>query len=255
MNTQSFANKAFAFSLFVLSLMLFAYPMEARSQDRVILGVGAGIMPVYQGAGDYRVMPLPVIDIKHGRFFTNLRNGIGFEPIRTENITIGSSIVFVPGYRNRDVPDGIDSLSSGVGGRLFADIQAGGSVVSFGVVKVVSGGTEGVIADARISYPFALSSRFSLTPTLATTWANARYNDRYFGITAAESAASGLPQFSAGSGFKDISALLTASYRMTDRITLSMTGSMTSLLGEVNDSPLVEDKTQPFGMLTLNYRM
>jgi outer membrane protein len=212
------------------------------------------VAPVYQGADDYRLVPIPAIDIREGWFFANLRNGIGIAPIDSQAVTIGVGAVFIPGYRRRDVPAGIDRLSDGVGARLFATIRTGGFVSTFGAVKGVSGGTEGATADASLSYPIALSSRFTLTPTIGATWANRRHNDRYFGITAAESLASGLPRFTAGAGFKDVSAALTASWRLTDRITVSATGSVTSLLGEVRDSPLVERATQPFGVLTLTYR-
>lgn len=229
--------------------------VHAQEQDHVVLGAGVAVTPDYQGADDYRIIPIPVIDIKEGWLFANLRNGVGIEPIDTEHVSVGASIVFLPGYRRRDVPVGVDKLSSGVGGRVFANLRAGGAVATLGVVKGISGGTEGVVADASLSYPIALTSSFTLTPTIGTTWANRKHNDGYFGITSTEALASGLPTFAADSGFKDVSAALTASYRLTDRFTLSATGSVTSLLGAVKDSPLVMKKTQPTAILTLTYRM
>jgi outer membrane protein len=226
----------------------------APNADRIVVGIGAGATPTYQGAGDYRILPIPAIDIKQGWFFANLPNGIGIAPIDNAQVTIGASAVFLQGYRKRDVPQGIDKLSDGVGARLFATIRAGGFVATVGGTKSVSGGTKGLIADASVSYPVRVSSRFTLTPTVGTTWANGKYNDGYFGITAAESLASGLPRFTAGSGFKDVSGSLTASYRLTDRLTMSVTGSATSLLGVVKDSSLVVHQTQPSGFLTLSYR-
>jgi outer membrane protein len=110
-------------------------------------------------------------------------------------------------------------------------------------------------ADVSLSYSIQVSSRFTLTPTIGTTWADRKYNDRYFSVTATESLASGLPQFTAGAGFKDVSGLLIASYRLTDRMTLSATGGVTSLIGTAKDSPFVEKKPQPSAILTLTYRM
>jgi outer membrane protein len=227
----------------------------ARDQDHIVLGVGAAATPAYQGSGDLRVIPLPAIDIQEGWFFANLRNGVGIAPINTDTFTIGASAVFVQGYRRKDVPEGIDRLKDGIGARLFTNVRAGGFVATLGATKIVSGGTKGLVADASLSYPIAVSSRFTLTPTIGTTWADRKYNDRYFGITPAESVSSGLAPFTTGSGFKDVSGLLTASYRLTDRITLSATGGVTSLIGDLKDSPLVEKKTQPSGILTLTYRL
>jgi outer membrane protein len=227
----------------------------AQDEDHIVLGVGVAATPAYQGSDDLRVLPLPAIDIKEGWFFANLRNGIGVAPISTENFDIGASLVFVPGYRRKDVPAGIDRLKDGIGARLFTNIRAGGVVATLGATKIVSGGTKGLVADASISYPIAVSSRFTLTPTIGTTWADRKYNDGYFSITRRESLATGLPQYTAGAGFKDVSGLLTASYRLTGRITLSATGGVTSLIGDAKDSPFVEKKTAPSGILTLTYRL
>jgi outer membrane protein len=226
----------------------------AQAQDHVVIGAGVAAAPKYQGSEDYRILPIPAIDIKRGWFFANLRNGVGIEPISTETLTISASAVFVQGIRSKDLPAGIDRLSDAVGARIFSSIRTGGFVATLGATKVL-GGTKGTIADASLSYRVQLSSRFMLTPTVAATWADRKYNDRYFGVTAAEALASGLPQFTAGSGFKDISGALTASYRLTDRVTLSATGSVSTLLREVEDSPIVRKKTQPLGLFALTYRM
>ncbi|SEQ99153.1 MipA/OmpV family protein [Sphingobium sp. YR768] len=228
---------------------------QSQNQDHIVLGVGVAATPAYQGSDETRIIPIPAIDIREGWLFANLRNGVGVIPISTEHFEIGASAVFVQGYRGKDVPDGIDRLSDGVGARLFTNIRAGGFVATLGAVKIVSGGTKGTVADASISYPINISSRFTLTPTVGTTWADRKYNDRYFGVTPTESLASGLPEFGMGGGFKDVSGMLTASYRLTDRITLSATGGVTSMIGDAADSPLVEKKTQPSGIFTLTYRL
>jgi outer membrane protein len=241
--------------LAIATAAVWAPSAHARNQDHIVLGVGVAATPAYQGSEDLRVLPLPAIDIREGWFFANLRNGIGVVPISTDGFEVGASVVFVQGYRKKDVPEGIDRLKDGIGARLFTNVRAGGFVATLGATKVVSGGTKGFVADASLSYPIAVSSRFTLTPMIGTTWADRKYNDRYFGITPAESVASGLPQFTTGAGFKDVSGLLTASYRLNDRITLSATGGVTSLIGDMKDSPLVEKKTQPSAILTLTYRL
>jgi len=228
---------------------------SAEEEDHVVLGVGVAATPSYQGSDDLRILPFPAIDIKERWFFANLRNGIGVAPISTENFDIGASVVFVQGYRRKDVPAGIDRLKDGIGARLFTNVRAGGVVATLGATKIVSGGTKGLIADASVSYPIAVSSRLTLTPTIGATWADRKYNDGYFSITQGESLATGLPQYTAGAGLKDVSGLLTATYRLTHRIMISATGGVTSLIGDAKDSPFVEKKTAPSGILTLTYRM
>jgi len=236
------------------AMLMSATAARAQEQNHIVMGAGVAVTPSYQGASDYRVLPIPVIDIKQGWLFANLRSGIGIAPITTEHLTIGASAVFVQGYRRSDVPIGIDKLSDGLGARVFANFRGAGFVGTLGAVQVVTGGTGGIIADASLSYPTQISPRFSLTPTIGATWADRDQNDGYFGVNAAEAAASGLSQFTAGSGFKDVTGTLTAAYRLSDRITLSATGGVTALIGDVADSPIVERKTRPSGVVTASYR-
>ncbi len=227
---------------------------EARDDSHIIVGLGAFYAPAYQGADKYRALPMPVIDLKWGPFFANLRNGIGMSVVDNKIITTGASITFMPGYRRNDVPDGIGNLSAGAGARGFVSLNAGGFVATVGGTKGITGGNKGVIADATLSYPITVTPRVMIIPTIGTTWTDAKYNDRYFGVDPAQSLASGLPQFRPGSGFKDASALLTVSYRLTDHITLGASGGVTTLLGPVKESPLVFHRTQPAGFLSAAYR-
>ncbi len=224
------------------------------SKDRIVIGLGAAVTPVYQGADDYRVLPLPAIDIVEGRFFANFRNGVGLNLVDDRALTIGAGVTPMPGYRRRDVPTGVDRLSWGVGGRVFANLTGGGVVATLGATQGITGSTGGFIADASLSYPVILNPKVIITPSIATSFADGKHMDGYFGVNAREAAASGLDQYRGKVGFKDISALLNIVYRLDSR--WSVTGSVgaTSLLGRVKDSPLVEHATRPNGFLALAYR-
>ncbi|WP_030541325.1 MipA/OmpV family protein [Sphingobium sp. DC-2] len=224
-----------------------------QSADRFIVGVGVAATPARQGGDDYRVLPIPMIDIVSGPFFVNLRNGVGVKVIDTPGFAIGGSVTIMPGYRRQDVPEGIDRYRVGAGGRLFATVNAGGALLSVGGTQGFAGSTKGTIADVSVSYPVVASERLVVIPALVATWANKKHNDRYFGISSRESVASGLPEYRLGSGFKDVSIGITANYRLTDRINLSASGGVTRLVGDAKDSPLVEKKTQPTGFLALSY--
>lgn len=227
---------------------------QAQQGDRVILGLGVAAGPAYQGAEDYRVLPLPAIDISKGPFFANLRNGIGVAPIDTAHFTMGGSATFVQGIRGQDLPAGIDRVADSLGFRLFTTLRGGGFIANVAATRAL-GGTKGTLVDASLSYPIILSPKLMLAPTIGTTWANAKYNDRYFGVTAAEARASGLRQFSTGAGIKDVSAALTANYRLTDRMSLTATASLSALTGDVKDSPLVRKDVVPVGIMALTYRL
>jgi MipA family protein len=229
---------------------------QQQNQNHVVVGLGAGYAPAYEGADKYRGLPVPAFDVKQGRLFVNLRNGVGINIVETPLLTVGTSVMFMPGYRRQDAPAGIGELSIGAGGRVFVSLRTGGLVATVGATKGVVGGTHGTVADASLSYPIAVAARFTLIPTIGTTWADAKYNDRYFGVDAQQSLASGLPQYAPGSGIKDASAILSANYRLTDNLSLAVSVGATSLLGNVKDSPIVFHRNaQPAGFLTVAYRL
>lgn len=238
-----------------LSCALWSASAIARGGDHVTLGVGVAHVPTYQGADDYRTLPVPVIDLVSGPLYANLRDGVGIHVIRNETFTIGGGVGVMPGYRRRDVPAGVDKLPFGAGARLFANVNAGGVIATIGGIQGFAGGSKGFIADASLSYPIIMTPHIQLIPSVGASWADRKHNDRYFGIDAGEAAASGLRRFRAGGGVKDASALLTVNYRMTDRINLTASGGVTTLLGEVKDSPLVVRRTRPTGFLALSYRL
>jgi outer membrane protein len=226
----------------------------AINTDHVILGIGGVYAPAYEGGDKYRALPMPAIDIKHGRFFANLRDGVGADIIDTDLVTVGASVTYTQGYRSKDAPAGIGGVGFGAGGRGFISVHESGVVFTLGATQGFAGGTKGLVADASLSYRVAVTPRFSLIPTVSTTWANAKFNNRYFGVDSAQSIASGLATYAPGAGFKDVNAMLTASYRLTDHIILSASGGVTSVLGKNADSPLVVHKTQPAGFFAVGYR-
>lgn len=228
-------------------------PGQEGGGDHFMIGVGGAYMPVHHGADKYRFQPLPVIEVKWGPVFINFQDGIGANLIDSENVTIGAGLVPVDGYRSKDVPDGLGKLSMGLGGRGFLKLRQAGFEGAFGVTKVITGNTGGMIADASLSYPIMVSERLMLMPSIGTTWADRKHNDRYFGISAEKSLASGLPRFSAGSGFIDAKAELGAQYRLSSHFSLGVIGGVTTLFGDVKDSPIVERKTRPIGIVYVGY--
>lgn len=237
-----------------LVLPAVARAQERQSQNRAVVGVAGIYAPAYQGADDYRLLPFPLIDLKYGRFFASARRGIGANLVDGDSVDVGAAVTYVTGYRRRDAPVGVGRLSGGVGARVSADAKLGMIMASLGATKVLSGDVDGTLADATLALPFRPSPRLTLIPSVSTTWADAAYNRAYFGISPAQAAASGLPAFRPGGGIKDVSASLSANYRLNDKVTLGATGVVTKLTGDAKDSPIVVDPTQPAAFVSVSYR-
>lgn len=224
---------------------------QAAAQDRMIFGLGAVIRPEYQGSDVQSSTVVPLIEIARGPFFMNMRNGIGLRPLQYGDFKFGASIVYMPGF---DLPHALGEISGSAGARFFTDWDRGGINATFGVTKVVAGDLEGVVADVSLSYRYTVTPQLTLIPVIATTWSNRDYNKSYFGVAATQAATSSISAFSLGSGFKDVSIRLTANYELTDRVSLTASATMSKLLGDAKDSPIVFDDTQTFGFIGLSYR-
>jgi MipA family protein len=223
-------------------------------EDHITIGAGGLYQPAYMGSRKYQVQPLPAIDIKQGRFFVNFQNGIGVAPVDSEALTIGAGVVMiVDNYERKDVPNRFNTISMGAGARGFVIVRRFGLEASAGVTQIFAGNTKGMIADFSLSRPITVNDRLFITPSIGTRWANAKHNDRFYGVTARQSQDFGLRQFRSGSGFLDAKAELALEYKLTDHIGLGAVGGVTTLLGDVKDSPIVAKKTAPFGMGFLTY--
>jgi MipA family protein len=72
-------------------------------------------------------------------------------------------------------------------------------------------------------------------------------------VNAAQAQESGLGQFRPSAGLLDAEAELMLQYRLTDHIGFGVAGGVTTLLGNVKDSPIVRKKTAPSGIAFLIY--
>jgi MipA family protein len=87
-----------------------------------------------------------------------------------------------------------------------------------------------------------LTDSLTLISSLSTTYMSADYANSYFGVTALGSAASGLPVFDAGAGFRDVGVTFVANYELNENWSLNGIGSFTRLLGDAAASPIVAER-------------
>ena len=94
----------------------------------------------------------------------------------------------------------------------------------------------------------------TLTAIAGSSYADGAYMESFFGVTAAQSAASTLPTFDAGSGIKDVYINLTGDFRLDDRWTFKLGGRYARLIGDAADSPIVESRDQFQAVIGLSYK-
>lgn len=227
-----------------------AQPPAPREGWTVSVGVAPFFGPIYQGADDYGVAIYPDIRVAYGeRFFASVPEGVGFRVINTDRFKAGpiARIRF-----SRDADSGSSPfLIAGESDDLVGldDIPAAGE---FGAFAELGGRTLTLRAEARRgvgaheAFIGDVSARYArrFGRTIASvgpqaTFAGADYVDRYFGVSPAESATSGLPAFAAGGGVVSYGAGATVVRPLDARWSIAVIAGYERLAGDAARSPLV----------------
>jgi MipA family protein len=240
---------------------------QAATAAEFTIGAGAGVRPDYQGSDDYEAVPLwnlRVGDLYHPETFVQV-----FGPRLTSNLLphdhwrLGIAGQFIE-ERDDVEDDRIDDLRSVdasallgliAGYDLLADPQQDLVLELEGRQDVAD--DNGFLGTIRGRYGSPFAQQWRLDALVETTWASEDYMSSYFGIDAGDAARSGLDQFNADEDFKDVTFGGSLTYRFLENWSATATGTYTRLLGDAEDSPVVEDRgdeDQIFGGVLVNYR-
>lgn len=224
------------------------------NQDHVTIGLGAAAIADFQGSRHYELQPVPIVDIVEGRFFARSGEGVGVKLVDGRNVQAGIGVNWLRGYDADDVPAGIGRLKSTFGGRAFVSGQFAGFAATAAVTAPIFGGdAEGVLVNARIARPLHWGSSLTISPAVGISWADGKYMRRTFGVNGPQAAASGLPIYQPSAGFKDVDGRIAVSYRLSRKISVIGVGMVTRNLDWVTDSPFVERRWSPAGVLGIAY--
>jgi outer membrane protein len=232
---------------------------QAPASEGWGLTVGAGglLTPTYEGDDSYRLSILPNIQVTYGDdFFASVQEGVGYRIINDETLRVGpiGRLKFSRG-EDGDQPfavtgeDTTDLVGLGevdttfeVGG--FVEYEIGGITLGAEARKAVSG-HDGAVLDLDASWS-GRSMVFG-PPLIWSFGPRARivddtYTAAYFGVTSAQSLASGLPFYSAAGGLYSYGIGGTAILPLDrdNRWSAVLFASYERLTGDAASSPLVQ---------------
>ena len=212
----------------------------------VTLG-GAGISaPTFEGAKDNKFFFSPIISVGRGGAprFSSRNDNPSFAIYDTDVLRAGVVGKFV---RGRDAGD--DKALRGLsevdwGGELggFADVYVTDWLRARAELRQGIRAHDGLVADIAVDAftDIAPDLRISAGPRM--TFATSGYTDAYYGVNAAESAASGLSQYDPDGGITSYGAGGAITWAATDKLSMSAFTEYKRLAGPVADSSLVEER-------------
>lgn len=249
-------------------LALLATPTLAAGQRQgnvLTLGGGVDVAPRYSGSDKSRVAAAQVVDYAMANgFFISTTRGLGYGN-RVGNLDYSAALSYRAGRKDRDVSS--DSIASGSDYlRGMGDVKGSAVVVPGLGYRItdwlnvqlqaevpVSERDNGEAVHFGIASPLYTSPENSVTLALTGSWGSSKYMQTYYGVSAAQSAASGFARHDAGSGIYAYSLNLDWTHKLTSRWSVLAAAGVTQLTGEAGDSPVVQKKTSPTGSLKVTY--
>ncbi len=237
-------------------------PNTDAGGDFAVVGVGAAMLPDYEGSDDYSFSPVPAATGRISGFnFLLAGNRLSVDLIPdgvgpTWDIQAGPIAVL---GLNRTRTKSIDDLQVRALGKVDTAIELGGYVgigktgvitsefdrlsVSVSYRKDVASGHKSTILAPTVNYTTPLSAKALAGLFVSAERVGNGYADSYFSITPTQSVASGLPVYNARGGWKNWTVGALAGHSLTGdlRSGLQLFGTVVyrKLINDFADSPIV----------------
>lgn len=250
-------------------LALLATPTLAAEPPQgttLTLGGGVGVAPRYSGSDENRVSTALVLDysMRNG-FFVSSTRGLGYGN-SLGNFDYSAALSYRTGRKDHNVDsdtmsDGSDHLRGmgNVKGSALGVVGLGYKLTNWLSAQLqaevpFSQRDNGAALHFGIVSPLYHSPKNSVTLGLTSSWGTNDYMQTYYGVSAAQSAASGFTQYHAGSGIYACSLNLDWTHNFTESWSVVADAGYTQLAGDARNSPIVQRKASPTGSLTVTYR-
>ncbi len=215
---------------------------------KLIVGATGMVAPDFDGAKDLMFQVSPIISLgKAGpeARFTSRNDGISFSLYDNGSVRAGAAgnIIF-----ERDSDDdlaGLDPVRFGVEIGGFAEIYPTDWLRVRGEVLQGIRSHSGVVADIRVDAFKDITPSVRVSGGPRISFASADYFESYYGVNATESANSGLSEYHPDGGINSIGVGGAYDWKATEKLTTSVFGEYSRLMGSAADSSLVEERGSP----------
>ena len=236
--------------MLAISTFAMAAPVHAEpfwSGDWYLTLGGSGISaPVYEGARDRKLFFSPIISLGRGKDarFSSRNDNPSIALFDNGAIRAGIAGKLV---RPRDAGDSADlrGLSevrwgAEVGG--FVDVYMTDYLRARGELRQGIRAHDGMVADLSMDAFTDIAPNLRVSAGPRATYATSGYTEAYYGVDAAESAASGLAQYNPDGGFTSYGLGADITWAATEAISVSAFTEYKRLAGPAADSSLVRQR-------------
>lgn len=213
----------------------------------VTIGALGALVPEYEGAEEYEVVPYPLIDaVWRDRLFLSSLRGAGAYIWNEGGFKLGASIGYTFGRDDDDgkLLEGLGDIDGGATANVFVSYEIQGFDLTSRFTHQFTGDDTGYLVDLGVGYTFRFPRGVIVKPSLSTEYASGDYMEAYFGISPSQAARSGHPVYDADAGFKSFGPEVLVVYPLDMNWSVQGTAAYKRLLGDAEDSPITEDANQ-----------
>jgi outer membrane scaffolding protein for murein synthesis (MipA/OmpV family) len=257
------AQAPLAYWQFSAGQVLTPYGKEAPKW-RIIVGPSAVYQPEYEGSDNFELKPGVALNIRYrGRLFLSGGEGFGYDVFRGRNYRAGAALSYDLG-RDDDVDGlyGLGGIDPSMQIKLYGEYVFRPRLKSREMPVIISldlrravASYGGISGNIGIYSPVAGSKeeRYFVFLGGGATFVDDKTIDAFFGISALQAVATGLPIYNPEWGVKSASAGMNAGWVFTDHWVATFALSGKRLLSHASRSPLVQEKWQFFSSVSLGY--
>jgi outer membrane protein len=227
-----------------------AAPVASQPQWTVEIGAEVRSLPHWQGSDDYSFYPFPLFDLRDAGTpvrFHGPRDGFGYAVLDTDMIKAGPVVQVELGRYVKHNPDlaglGNVGMAAEVGG--FVDYWPTHWLRARVELRQGFGGHTGVVSDQTLDLVVPVAPQWTLSGGPRLTEATRDANEPYFGVTPAQSAASGLPVYDPGGGLRSYGIGTQARYQWNPQWASHAFVEYSRLTDGVGNSPVVTARGAP----------
>ena len=251
-------------SIFIFTSILTVAAAEEKPADYILLGAGIWSRPVYDGANTNHTVAIPVIRYYGKPWFARTTFGMLEGGARVEllsGFTVGAQLAYEGGrdsaesayLTNHAISTIPISLSWGIHAELEKNIGPMPLIALLRYRQDVNA-DRGAQADLRLTAGLYSNVGINAGIFVQSTWANTTSAQYYYGVSAQQSATSGLPVYTLQSGQLFNAAGLLWSYDVNAQWVLLGSLEWRGLREEALNSPLIEVSTGRYTSLGLAYQ-
>jgi outer membrane scaffolding protein for murein synthesis (MipA/OmpV family) len=241
-----------------VAVLLAAIP-AAGAVEKLELGFGLGFAPDYEGSEDYEVVPLPyaLAQWASGQYVRWTYDKIKGNVLPSDMWSFGPMLQYISSRADvdNDQVDDMQNVDASVMVGVFGGVNIDRWSASIELRQDIAD-DNGFLATLNGGYTLPINDQLKLAFRVFTNYADGDYMNTYFSVDGGDARRSGLKQYDADSGFKDVGLNLIADYNFYQNWTVRGLFQYARLVGDAEDSPVVDDEgdeNQFSGGVVLNY--